>query len=57
MKVDLLASQLDTLEEPPDALVVDVSSPPNEIVKYILSQVRRPGALPASKSARSQERE
>ena len=42
MKADMLASQFDALEEPADALVVDVSAPPNAIVEHILSQVRRP---------------
>jgi gluconate kinase len=42
MKVDMLASQFDLLDEPADALVVDVSAPPNTIVEHILSQVRRP---------------
>jgi carbohydrate kinase (thermoresistant glucokinase family) len=42
MKVDLLASQFDALEEPDDALVVDVSEPPNVIVEHILSQLRVP---------------
>jgi gluconokinase len=40
MKAEMLASQFDTLEEPSDALVVDVSAPPNVIVKRILSQLR-----------------
>ena len=43
MKVDLLASQFDALEEPDDALVVDVSAPPSIIVEHILSQLRIPG--------------
>ena len=42
MKAGMLASQFDSLEEPDDALVVDVSAPPNTIVAHILSQVRRP---------------
>jgi gluconokinase len=42
MKVNMLASQFDALDEPADALVVDVSAPPNAIVEHILSQVRRP---------------
>jgi carbohydrate kinase (thermoresistant glucokinase family) len=42
MKVDLLASQFDALEEPDDALVVDVSAPPSVIVEHILSQLRIP---------------
>jgi gluconokinase len=42
MKVDMLASQFAALDEPTDALVVDVSPPPNAIVEHILSQVRGP---------------
>ncbi len=42
MKVDLLASQFDALEEPDDALVVDVSGSPSVIVEHILSQLRTP---------------
>jgi gluconokinase len=40
MKVDMLASQLKALEEPSDALVVDVSAPPSAIVEHILAQLR-----------------
>ncbi|HEY9466237.1 MAG TPA: hypothetical protein VIR54_24245, partial [Vicinamibacterales bacterium] len=42
MKADMLASQFEALEEPDDALVVDVSLPPGVIVERILSQLRRP---------------
>jgi gluconate kinase len=42
MKIDLLASQFDALEEPDDALVVDVSEPPSVIVEHILSRLRLP---------------
>ena len=42
MKVDLLASQFDALEEPDDALVMDVSASPSVIVERILSQLRIP---------------
>lgn len=42
MKADMLASQFDALDEPADALVVDVSAPPNAIVEHILSHVRGP---------------
>ena len=42
MKADMLASQFDALDEPTDALVVDVSPPPNDIVEHILAQVRAP---------------
>jgi gluconokinase len=43
MKVDMLASQFEVLEEPSDAIVVDVSAPPSGIVEHILSQLRIPG--------------
>lgn len=39
MKSDLLRSQFDTLEEPQDALIIDVSQTPEMIVEQILSQV------------------
>jgi 6-phosphogluconolactonase len=42
MKVDMLASQFEALEEPSDALVVDVSAPPSAIVERILSQLPIP---------------
>jgi gluconate kinase len=42
MKTDMLASQFEALDEPSDALVVDISASPSTIVKQILSQVRRP---------------
>jgi len=42
MKADMLASQFEALDEPSDALVVDISASPSTIVKQILSQVRRP---------------
>ena len=40
MKVDMLASQFDALEEPSNALVIDVSEPPDAIVERILSELR-----------------
>lgn len=40
MKADLLASQLAALEEPTDALVMDVTRPPRVIVEQILSELR-----------------
>ena len=43
MKVDMLASQFEALEEPSDALVVDVSAQPGAIVARILAQLRVPG--------------
>jgi gluconokinase len=42
MKADMLASQFDALEEPSDALVIDVSASPSVIVERILSQLLRP---------------
>jgi gluconate kinase len=42
MKADMLASQFEALDEPSDALVVDISASPSTIVKQILSEVRRP---------------
>ncbi len=50
MKVDLLASQFDALEEPDDAVVVDVSAPPSVIVEHILSQLRIPRHADAAKT-------
>ncbi len=40
LKADMLQSQFDTLEEPSNALVVDVSAPPGAIVEQILSELR-----------------
>ena len=42
MKADMLASQFEALDEPSDALVVDISASPGTIVKQIVSHVRRP---------------
>lgn len=42
MKADMLASQFAALEEPSDALVVDVSQPPAAIVEQILAALRGP---------------
>ena len=42
MKADMLASQFEALEEPSDALIVDVSPPPGAIVEQILTELRRP---------------
>jgi 6-phosphogluconolactonase len=41
MRSDLLASQLDELEEPADAIVADISQPPGSIVNAILDVLRR----------------
>ncbi|HJZ12933.1 MAG TPA: gluconokinase [Acidobacteriota bacterium] len=40
MKADMLASQFDTLEEPEDAITVDASLPPDEIVKHVRQNLR-----------------
>ena len=39
MSADLLQSQFDALEEPEDAIVIDVSLSPQQIVTKILSQI------------------
>lgn len=41
MKADMLPSQFDALEEPFDAIVVDISLPSSAIVAQILAQLRR----------------
>jgi gluconokinase len=40
MNPALLESQFQTLEEPSDALCVDIQSPPEEIVEHIRTQFR-----------------
>jgi gluconokinase len=42
LKVAMLASQFEALEEPSDALIVDVSQPPGAIVEQILAELRAP---------------
>jgi len=42
MKADMLASQFEALEEPTDALIVDVSQPPGVIAEQILAELRGP---------------
>ena len=42
MKADMLASQFEALEEPSDALIVDVSQSPPAIVEQILAELRGP---------------
>ena len=42
MKANMLPSQFDALEEPSDAVVVDISRPPSAIVAQILAQLPRP---------------
>lgn len=40
MQADMLASQLEALEEPPDAIVADISAPPREVVRRVLAELR-----------------
>lgn len=42
MKADMLASQFEALEEPSDALIVDVSQSPAAIVEQILTELHEP---------------
>jgi len=42
MKADMLASQFEALEEPSDAIVVDISLPSSAIVEQILARLRQP---------------
>jgi gluconokinase len=44
MNPDLLASQIDTLELPSDALRVDSTDVPTAVAEHILSQLRQPPA-------------
>lgn len=39
MKPEMLKSQFEALEEPADALVIDISSPPDQVIKEILCQI------------------
>ena len=55
MKADMLASQFDALEEPSDALIVDVSPPPDAIVEQILTELRRPPHTDLPRSATPQK--
>jgi gluconokinase len=57
MKVEMLASQFGALEEPSDALVVDVSESPDAIVERILSELRRPSRLPDPEAAARPKRD
>jgi gluconate kinase len=42
MKANMLASQFDVLEEPSDAIIVDIAQPPDAIVERILAGVSHP---------------
>jgi len=53
MKANMLASQFEALEEPSDALVVDVSESPDAVVERILSELRsRTRGASANRSGR-----
>lgn len=41
MPVSLVDSQFATLEEPADAVVADIAEPPDEIVRYIIEQLKK----------------
>lgn len=41
MPVSLVDSQFTTLEEPADAVVADIAKTPDEIVRYILAQLKK----------------
>ena len=45
MKANMLDSQFEALEEPFDAIVVDISLPSSAIVSQILARLRQPPAL------------
>jgi hypothetical protein len=41
MKANMLDSQFEALEEPSDAIVIDISLPPSAIVAQILARLRQ----------------
>jgi gluconokinase len=50
MNPNLLQSQFDTLEEPRDAIVVDVSATPKAIVNEVIARLgRQPGGRSSRK--------
>ena len=51
MRADMLPSQFDALEEPSDAIVVDISPPPSAIVAQILAQLPRPRSILRGRAA------
>jgi gluconate kinase len=52
MKADMLASQFEALEEPSNALVVDVSEAPGIIVEHILAHLRNAVFVRAAETPR-----
>lgn len=42
MKADMLRSQFEVLDEPSDAIVVDISPPPSTIMEEIQACLRKP---------------
>ena len=57
MKADMLASQFEALEEPSDALVVDVSQTPSAIVEQILAELHGPDHADTAGSANRRKRD
>ena len=59
MKVSMLASQFEVLEEPSDAIVVDVSPPPSAIVEEILARLQKTGPIlePGAANQNAQNRD
>lgn len=53
MKADMLARQFEALEEPANALVVDVSQPPAGIVAHILAHLCNPAFVRAAETTRA----
>jgi gluconokinase len=51
MKAGMLESQLETLEEPKDAIVVDVSGPIEQTVRTILQAIGKSESAPSSETA------
>ena len=50
MKVEMLRSQFDILEEPREAIIVDAAKSPKEIIKYIRKKLYDLKFLTFSKS-------
>ena len=56
MKADMLPSQFDALEEPSDAIAVDISRSPSAIVSQILAQLRKPPTRPRGAATQHAQR-
>ncbi len=53
MKANMLASQFDALEEPSDAIIVDIAQPPDAIVEPILAGMSHPTTAAVSTTSKS----